>query len=187
MHAAASGPSERRPVPKYLAHFVVKTNKFAETVAWYRAMFDARVVHERPGLVFLSYDDEHHRIAIGELDGLRDFDDGASGVDHVAFSMDDLPDLIAHYERNRDNGILPIWCINHGPTTSLYYRDPTGVKVELQVDDAGYPGGAEAFFASGPFAENPIGIEFDPEDLARRLRAGESVDALLRRPDSTGV
>jgi hypothetical protein len=34
----------------------------------------------------------------------------------------------------------------------------------------------------GPgFAENPIGVEFDPDDLLSRLRAGEPATNFLRR------
>jgi hypothetical protein len=39
------------------------------------------------------------------------------------------------------------------------------------------------FFFSEAFAENPIGVEFDPAELLRRLRAGEPEDALKMRPD----
>jgi hypothetical protein len=34
----------------------------------------------------------------------------------------------------------------------------------------------------GPeFAENPIGVDYDPEDLVRRLQAGESEESIKKR------
>ena len=39
------------------------------------------------------------------------------------------------YARLKGDGIEPYWCINHGPTTSLYYKDPDGNQIELQVDN----------------------------------------------------
>jgi hypothetical protein len=33
------------------------------------------------------------------------------------------------------------------------------------------------------FARNPIGIEFDAEQMIARLRSGESPASLMRRPD----
>ena len=36
--------------------------------------------------------------------------------------------------RLKDTGITPYWCINHGFTLSMYYRDPDQNQVELQVD-----------------------------------------------------
>ena len=38
------------------------------------------------------------------------------------------------YKRLKQQDIVPWWCINHGPTTSMYYRDPDNNQIELQVD-----------------------------------------------------
>jgi hypothetical protein len=65
----------------------------------------------------------------------------------------------------------------------MYYADPDGNQIELQVDNYDKIEDATAFFYSEAFAENPIGVEFDPEDLLRRLRAGEPEEDLKRRPD----
>ena len=58
----------------------------------------------------------------------------ARGLEHVAFTYASLGDLLDTYERLRELGITPYWSINHGPTTSLYYRDPDGNGIELQID-----------------------------------------------------
>src|SRR3546814_9089830 len=94
-----------------------------------------------------------------------------------------LADLMATYERLRDKGIRPVFPINHGPTTSMYYADPDGNQIELQVDNYDKIEDATAFFYSEAFAENPVGVEFDPDELLRRLRAGEPEEDLKRRPD----
>ena len=70
-----------------------------------------------------------------------------------------------------------MWTINHGPTTSLYYQDPNGHRVELQIDNFETTKALNAWFRSPAFAENPIGVEFDPELLLARHRKG------LRRED----
>src|SRR3546814_5664151 len=90
---------------------------------------------------------------------------------------------MATYERLRDTGIRPVFPINHGPTTSMYYADPDGNQIELQVDNYDKIEDATAFFYSEAFAENPVGVEFDPDELLRRLRAGEPEEDLKRRPD----
>lgn len=178
-----SSSTSRPGIPRYMAHFVIRTNKFEETVKWYESFFDTDCVHSREGLTFLTFDDEHHRIAIAELPGLGDHEENNAGIDHIAFSMDNIEGLITAYERNSRNGIKPFWCINHGPTTSMYYKDPLGVKVELQADNFAYEGGPQAFFDSEQFEQNPLGIEFDPDELVRRYRSGESVGSLMARPD----
>src|SRR3546814_17462514 len=67
---------------------------------------------------------------------------------------------MATYERLRDKGIRPVFPINHGPTTSMYYADPDGNQIELQVDNYDKIEDATAFFYSEAFAENPVGVEF---------------------------
>ena len=42
---------------------------------------------------------------------------------------------MSSYARLKGLGIEPDACVNHGVTTSLYYADPDGNQVELQVDN----------------------------------------------------
>ena len=41
-----------------------------------------------------------------------------------------------------------------------------------------------AWMQSEAFRRNPIGIEFDPDDMLQRLRDGTPEVELMRRPDS---
>jgi catechol-2,3-dioxygenase len=100
----------------------------------------------------------------------------------VAFTYGTLGDLIATYMRLRELGIQPIVTINHGPTMSMYYADPDGNRIELQIDNFETPEEAKEFFESDTFAENPVGVLFDPDELAARFEAGESVAELVKRP-----
>ena len=171
----------RRVYPAYMAHFVIRTVRFEESVAWYKKFFMAQNVYTQDGLTFLTFDDEHHRVAIGRVPGLEDLREDIAGIDHVAFSMSSLGDLVLTYERLKSEGILPVWAINHGPTTSLYFTDPDGVKIELQSDNTAGPGGASGFFGTEEFATNPVGVEFDPDLLAERYHRGASVSDLMLR------
>ena len=94
----------------------------------------------------------------------------------------DLGDLLFTYARLREHGISPYWCINHGPTTSLYFKDPDGNRVELQVDNLPTHEAIDRWMRASDFAANPIGVVFDPDDLLARYRAGEALDTLLTRP-----
>lgn len=180
--AAALAPNRGRVVPKQLAHIVRRTSRLAELVAWYETVLGAEVVHRDDMLVFLTYDDEHHRIAIAGIPGLEDQPAFAAGTDHVAFTYTTLGDLLYTYERLKKEGVEPFWCINHGPTISMYYKDPDGSRVELQVDTMPTADSIEAWMKSGDFAANPIGVVFDPDDLLARYRSGESLDTLVARP-----
>ena len=94
----------------------------------------------------------------------------------------DLGDLLATYRRLRAHGILPHWPINHGVTTSLYYRDPDNNRVELQIDNFSTVEELQGYFQSAAFAANPVGVTYDPEELCRRYEAGEAMADLLRIP-----
>jgi catechol-2,3-dioxygenase len=175
--------SDRPPAkPRQLAHFVRRTSRFEEMVAWYCTVLSAEVVHSDGTLAFLTYDEEHHRIAIANIPGLPEQPPLAAGTDHIAFTYADMGDLLHTYRRLQAAGIEPFWCINHGPTTSMYYKDPDGSRVELQVDNLPAAEAIDAWMRSGEFAANPIGVIFDPEELVTRYEAGEPMASLTKRP-----
>jgi catechol-2,3-dioxygenase len=171
-----------RLAPVQLAHVVRRTSRFDAMLQWYQTVLGAHVVHADGMLAFLTYDEEHHRIAIAQIPGLEDQPPMAAGTDHVAFTHADLGDLLYTYARLKAEGIEPYWSINHGPTTSLYYKDPDGNKVELQVDNFASASEANRWMRSGEFAANPIGVVFDPSILLERYRAGEPLAQLTLRP-----
>jgi hypothetical protein len=152
-------------------------------VDWYTTVLEAEVVHSNAMLAFLTYDDEHHRIAIAAVPGLADKPRHSVGLDHLAYTYANLGDLVFTYERLRDAGIKPLVTINHGPTTSMYYRDPDGNRVELQIDNFESVEELKGFFSSDAFRNNPIGVNFDPEELARNFHAGVP-EAELKRYDA---
>jgi catechol-2,3-dioxygenase len=159
--------------PVKLAHVVLRTQpeRVAELSAWYQAVLEADVVFGNPFLQFLTYDDEHHRIAIVAGPGLAERPVSTVGVDHVAFSYAGLRDLVQTYERLKAQGIEPAICIHHGPTLSMYYRDPDRNQVELQIDVFETHAEIDAYLKSA-FQKNPIGVQFDPDDLVERFHAG---------------
>jgi catechol 2,3-dioxygenase-like lactoylglutathione lyase family enzyme len=111
--------------PAKLAHFVLVTRDLPRLRDWYVSVLEGRVIYEDPVLSFITYDEEHHRIAIGALPGVAEREAGLRvGLHHTAFTYRDVGDLLYSYRRLKARGIEPYWCINHGPTTSMYYRDP---------------------------------------------------------------
>ena len=164
--------------PAKLAHFVIRTPRFEESISWWRTVLGADVRHRNDFLCFLTYDDEHHRLAILSVPTLTGNDRGAAGLEHVAFTYADLDDLLATYERLKAEGITPVAPINHGMTLSMYYADPDGNQVELQIDTM-TPDEAEDFMTGPVFAANPIGVPFDPDDLVARRAGGEAVESVV--------
>ncbi|MDR3096138.1 MAG: VOC family protein [Paraburkholderia sp.] len=168
--------------PSKLAHVVCLTNQLAAMRDWYVTLLNATVSFENPDLCFLRYDEEHHRIGLIRFDGLEAQPAGTVVVDHFSFTYRDLPELLGTYLRLESLGIEPFWTINHGPTTSMYYKDPDGHKIELQVDNFTEEE-CDAFFAAGNYETNPIGVIFEPEAWIQRYADGEPVASITRRPD----
>ena len=176
----ASQPASDVRTPTKMAHFVVRTGRYEETVRWYEAVLGAHVVFGNPMISFLTFDDEHHRIAVVHQPGIEQTAPGA-GIDHVAFTLGSLGDLLHTYKRLRAAGIAPYWTINHGPTTSMYYRDPNGVQVELQIDNFADVATLNAWMHSDAFAKNPVGVELDPDVLCQRFDRGDPLEELVQQ------
>jgi catechol-2,3-dioxygenase len=174
-------PAAEPVAPSKLAHFVLRTRRYAELIAWYRTVLGARPVFESPFITFLTWDAEHHRIAIANAPQFGERPDDCVGLDHIAVTLPSAVDLLRTYERLRDLGIVPATPIHHGPTLSLYYLDPDKNEIELQVDAFDSEEELKAFFRTEAFAKNPIGVLFDPEALLARWKAG-ATEQELRAP-----
>lgn len=167
-----------------IAHVVMQTRRFAVMLEWYGRVFGAKVVHANPAMAFLTFDDEHHRFALLNLDVVAPGGPGQRGdigVNHVAWTLPSAASLLTLYRRLKGEGILPVWPVHHGLTLSLYYADPDGNQSEFQVE-ALPPGEAARFIAGPVFAANPIGVGFAPDDLLARFEAGASEAELLAVP-----
>lgn len=178
-HLAEPAPAHLRP--SRFSHLILQTPQFEEMTAWYKTFLSATPMFENAVVCFLSYDEEHHRIMIGNNPNATPRDRKAAGVVHFAYAVETLEDLVNMYLRLKDAGIVPHSCINHGFTTSLYYHDPDGNEVEYQVDNYKTRESMDAYFATGAFDRNFVGKRFDPEFMVRRFREGADEDDLLQR------
>lgn len=167
--------------PAGLAHVVLQTSQFKPMVAFYKAFLGAHATYENEALCFMTYDEEHHRVAIGHVPGTTPKAPRSAGLAHMAFSFETLGDLLLSYQQRKARGIVPFWCVNHGPTMSIYYQDPDGNQIETQVDNFATAEEASAFMMSSEFAENPIGADFVPEELIEKMANGEDEKALKKR------
>ncbi len=170
--------------PTSLAHVVLRTANYEPMVKYWCTFLGAELSHKDDNLAFLRYDYEHHRIAIIAVPNTGPKVPTSAGLEHIAFTFDTLDDLSETYLQRKALGIEPFWCINHGPTTSMYYKDPDGNSIETQIDNYDTVEEANTFMAGKFFAENPIGTDFNPEDLVKRLQAGEDHASIKKRVET---
>ncbi|MFE3203551.1 VOC family protein [Embleya sp. NPDC055664] len=165
-----------------LAHTVLQTNRKPEMCDWYVRALDAHVVHETEMITFLTFDEEHHRL--GLIAAPVPFEERTPmtvGLAHTAYTFASLADLLDRFAVLRAAGVRPHVCVAHGPTTSLYYRDPDGNTVELQIDNFAGAEETTAYLTGPEFTADPVGPAFDPDRLLADYERGVPIAELTTR------
>jgi catechol-2,3-dioxygenase len=158
-------------------HVNLKTNQLDVLLEWYALVIGTRVTFRRHDIAFLTNDAANHRVAITADRAYVEPEDRHRhiGMHHTAFEYPSLDDLLLTWARLEREGIVPAFCLDHGLTTSFYYRDPDGNHVELQADNWDNSLQSAAFMSTDPrFLEDPIGKPVDPEQLIEARRSGLS-------------
>jgi catechol 2,3-dioxygenase-like lactoylglutathione lyase family enzyme len=182
MSIIASGPpnfdaSDLPVLCPVLHHVNIKTNRQREMIDWYERVIGSQRVFKRHDIAFISNDAANHRIALASLRNYVEPDEREShiGMHHTGFEYRSMDELLLNYVRLKREGIMPVRCLDHGMTTSFYYRDPDGNRVELQCDNWDNWLQSTTFMREDPrFLEDPIGREVDPPKLIEARRAGLS-------------
>ena len=174
-----------RPIrPPKLHHATFMTMDVDAMVAFYELVAGLQPVYYAEHAAWLTNDEANHRIALLRLPGVHPPADkpNSAGLHHTAFEYDSFDGWIDNYERLRDAGIRPVVCLDHGMTMSMYYQDPDGNGVEIQVDVFDdWAVSKEWMWASQEFSEDQIGPQFDPEKVLAAYRLGASRDEVHTR------
>ena len=158
-----------------LHHVTMKTSRLDEMIKWYAFVIGAQVQFRDATAAWMTNDGANHRIAFLAVPGLSDDAEKIrhNGMHHSAFEYASFADLMSSYDRMRKAGIEPAFCLDHGLTISLYYKDPEGNFVELQSDNfSDWKLSSEWMRTSADFAANPIGTFFDPARVYDEFQSG---------------
>jgi len=109
-------------------HVTLKTSRLGQMVDWYKTLVGTEVLFQNDTNAWTSNDAANHRLAFLAVPGLEDDPDKIkrNGIHHSAFEYASFSDLMSSFDRLREHGIMPVFCLNHGSTMSLYYEDPEG-------------------------------------------------------------
>ncbi|MDN5862469.1 MAG: VOC family protein [Salinisphaera sp.] len=174
----------KRVNPPGFHHVNLKTHRQKEMIDWYCEVLRCRVNFRAEGIAFITNDSANHRIALTCADLFQDDPQWSYriGLHHTAFEYESLDDLLSDFLRLEAAGILPHVTIDHGLTTSFYYRDPDGNMLELQSDNFGdWAQSTQWLRTSQAFAVNPIGVLVDPQQMIAERNAGVTVDEVHRK------
>jgi catechol-2,3-dioxygenase len=166
-----------------LHHVTIKTSRLDEMIKWYEFVLGAHVQFRDSGAAWMTNDGANHRVAFLAVAGLSDDADKIrhNGMHHSAFEYDSFADLMSSYDRMRKGGVEPAFCLDHGLTISLYYKDPEGNFVELQSDNfSDWKLSGEFMRTSADFVANPIGTFFDPAKVYDAFASGAEFKSLQK-------
>ncbi|KXH25852.1 glyoxalase/Bleomycin resistance protein/Dioxygenase superfamily protein [Colletotrichum simmondsii] len=167
------------PSPIEIAHLGLRTRNPTTLVTFYKTLLNAHVVLQNDYISVLTWDKEHHRLAIlhqtPPSTSSSDTNTAlvtstnpspSTGLDHIALKFASLKDLARMYHAGKAGGIEPHLCLDHGVTTSLYYRDPDGNQIETMIENYDNPEDVWKHMNSLD-PSNTRGVVFDPEELLR--------------------
>jgi catechol-2,3-dioxygenase len=167
--------------PKF-AHVVLMTSQPEQMAEFYCTLLHGHIVHQGHGLCFMTFDDEHHRIALlTPPEPLEPKKPGTVGMHHTAYTFAGLDELLERYRELKAKGIEPHVPIQHGVITSLYYRDPDGNFAEMQVDNFATPDEATRYMEGPEYGDDPVGPSFRPQLMVDARRSGTSERELQTR------
>ena len=173
-----------RPMIKpKLYHVTIKTSRLDEMIAWYSLVLGVQVQFRDRVAAWTTNDEANHRIAFLAVPGLSDDAEKVNhnGMHHGAFEYVSFGDLMASFDRLRKSSVEPAFCLDHGLTISLYYKDPERNFVELQSDNfSDWKLSTEFIRTSPDFAANPIGTFFDPTRVYNEMKSGADLKTLQK-------
>lgn len=180
------------PSPAYIGHVhILSDENYDEMVDFYVKVMNGEIVARSAGpgpgpqanLTFISYDDSDHRVVIIRLPGGGKKPGDRVGVDFCAFGYRSLGEVLYVYKRMKEWGYPPERVLNHGNSTSFYYRDPDGNQVETLVENY-TPLETKVYKKNYQFTEEfgpmPEG-NFDPDKMVALYEAGVPDEVLLDR------
>ena len=124
-------------------------------------------------VAFASNDEVNHRLSFFETPGLgADADkDRHARVQHMAFTYETLDDLLGTYVRLKNLGIPLLWAADQFIQTALYYEDPDGNIIELNVNNFTNDWTVTEQLKNLP---SRLHVNIDPEKMVAARSAGAS-------------
>lgn len=121
-----------------IGHLVLKVRDVQASTRFYCEALRMRKrrsgVFNGDTMVFLTFGEQDHDLALVQLTQASPPDPTAAGLDHVAFcigrQLEELTHFKAHLERL---GIFPEQMVEHLYACSIYFRDPDGIVLEAYV------------------------------------------------------
>src|ERR671922_1611914 len=119
-----------------LGHVVLRVRDAQRSKDFYMRTLGLKLAHEdlTRGVVFLSFGDQHHDLALFEPASREAADASHAGLHHAAWQVGSFEELQAAYRELKAMGVPVESTVEHNVTRSVYFPDPDGNRVELYCD-----------------------------------------------------
>lgn len=169
--------TETSELPVGFGHHVIYADeKFDEMVKWYQTLLSGDITtmpDSAPADLLVREDID--AVVIAKRPGLtQERSPIRTGIFHVAWSYSSLAELMTVYQHAKANGILPLEVLNTGILLQVYYIDPEGNGIELQVDAHDTSEATQVAQRSGRREGSVAHWVYDPETILRLMEAGWS-------------
>jgi catechol 2,3-dioxygenase-like lactoylglutathione lyase family enzyme len=127
----AGTAAEKASGPQRIGHVVFWTTASAETERFLGLLGFQVTDRTNAGMSFLRCNSDHHTVALAKSPS------GKTGIQHIAFDVGSLDEVMRNYGRLRTMGIECAWGVGrHGPGNNVfsYYADPAGHFAEYYGD-----------------------------------------------------
>ena len=123
--------------PKRVGHLVLNVKDLEASTKFYTDILGFDISLQRPTGTFLTCGKIHHDLALFQApEGALPVTEGQLGLNHFAVQVEDLADLTEVYNDLKESGVNLDHNTDHGMTSSIYFFDPDGNKIEFFCNNA---------------------------------------------------
>ena len=118
--------------PMRVGHLVLNVKDVAESTKFYTEILGFDVSRQTETGTFLTCGKIHHDLALFQapVDAMP-VTNGQLGLNHFAVQVADIDDLKEVYENLKDKDVTLDHNTDHGMTSSVYFLDPDGNRIEF--------------------------------------------------------
>ena len=126
--------------PMRVGHLVLNVKNLAESTRFYTDILGFAISRQTPTGTFLTCGKIHHDLALFQApEDALPVSNGQLGLNHFAVQVEDLDALKDVYSNLKDREVTLDHNTDHGMTSSVYFMDPDGNRVEFFCNNQADP------------------------------------------------
>ena len=126
--------------PMRVGHLVLNVKDLAGSTRFYTEILGFEISRQTPTGTFLTCGKIHHDLALFQApEDALPVTNGQLGLNHFAVQVSDLDELTEVYHNLKGRDVVLDHNTDHGMTSSVYFMDPDGNRVEFFCNNQADP------------------------------------------------